>query len=92
MHNPEHSATAGDAVRYIVRVKTRDTLDEWIHHYADGLTVKHLSDGGSVLEGGCRDRSALFGMILLLRDQNIDLISLYAVQADQRSEELEVEK
>ena len=82
MDDRDQSAPAADVVHFILRVKTRDTLDEWIHHYVDGLKVTHRPDGSSILEGGFLDRAALFGMILLLRDKNIDLISLHVIQVN----------
>ncbi len=59
-----------------VLVHSEAHLDNWIMDYFGGLTVHHNDDGTSLLEGELPDMSAVYGLILQLRDAGILLISL----------------
>ncbi|MCB8959977.1 MAG: hypothetical protein H6651_06665 [Ardenticatenales bacterium] len=46
------------------------------------LTLRHLPDGNSCLEGLLADQAALFGLLLRLRDIGIPLLSLRAIEVE----------
>ena len=51
-------------------------LDHDWADWFDGLVITHLSNGTSQLYGTLPDQSALYGVLLKLRDLSIPLISV----------------
>ena len=67
--------------RYEIRVKGR--LEPRWANWFDGLTVRHASDGATVLSGPIADQAALHGLLQRVRDLGIPLLSVTQVEADQ---------
>ncbi len=53
-------------------------LDEWLKDYFGGINITHEKNSRSVLTGVLTDISALYGLIMKLRDSGISVISLQA--------------
>ncbi|RQD76886.1 MAG: hypothetical protein D5R97_03455 [Candidatus Syntrophonatronum acetioxidans] len=59
-----------------VQVHAASHLDPWILDYSEGLRMNHQEDGTSTLGGELPDLSAVYGLILQLRDAGILIYSL----------------
>ena len=59
-----------------IHVRTEAHLDCWIKDYFDGLAVQQEKGGTTLLTGELQDMSAVYGLILRLRDAGIVLWSL----------------
>ena len=46
----------------------------------DGMTLSHRSDGSTVISGPVVDQSALHGLLLVLRDIGLPLLSVTQVE------------
>jgi hypothetical protein len=69
------SAYLGDE-QSIYEIHVKGLIDECWSDYFSGLTVQHHADDISVLIGELRDQSALFGVLLMIRDLGIPLIKV----------------
>lgn len=60
--------------QYQIRVKGHldDSWSEWL----DGLTITHEEDDTTVLTGTVADQSALYGLLIKLRDLCLTLIAI----------------
>ena len=68
----QHRATTDG--RYAIRLAGH--LDpRWTARF-DGMTLTHLDDGTTVLEGDIADQAALHGLLRTLRDLGLPLVSL----------------
>ena len=63
-----------DSGRYAVRLAGH-LHPRWAARF-DGLTLTHLEDGTTVLEGDITDQAALHGVIRTVRDLGLPLVSL----------------
>lgn len=71
----ERAATgAGDATRYVIRVRGR--LDPRWTRQLDGWSLTHTDDGSSLLDGPLVDQAALHGVLRRLADLGLPLISV----------------
>lgn len=70
-----------EAGPYQIRLKGH--LDARWAAWFDGLTVRHESDGTTVLCGPIADQSALHGLLQRVRDLGLPLVSVTQVEADQ---------
>jgi len=70
-----------EAGRYEIRL-TGHLGTRWTAWF-DGWTVRHESDGTTVLSGPIADQAALHGVIQRVRDLGLPLISVTQVDADQ---------
>lgn len=63
---------------YEIRVKGQVSpkLSEW---YFENITISNLGDGTSLLTGWIADQSALFGLLNLIFNWNLEIISLNRV-------------
>lgn len=59
-----------------IRVRTASYLEGWIKDCFDELEISHEKNGSSLLTGELPDVSAVYGLILHLRDAGIELLSL----------------
>lgn len=73
MTDPAH-ATGQDASRYALRLAGH-LHPRWAARF-DGMTLQHLADGTTVLEGEVPDQAALHGLLRSLRDLGLPLVSL----------------
>lgn len=69
--------TGHDGTRYVVRVAGH-LHPRWSARL-DGMTLTHLDDGTTVLDGEVADQSALHGLLRTLRDLGLPLVSLTRV-------------
>ncbi len=53
-------------------------LDEWLKDYFGGINITHEKNSTSVLTGVLPGISAVYGLIMKLRDSGISVISLQA--------------
>lgn len=65
-----------DEFRWQVRVKSAAHLDSWITDCFSGLNLEHRSDGTTNLAGTLSDLPAVYGLILQLRDNGVELLTL----------------
>ncbi len=74
-------------MNYIVELKTYDIYEIHIEghlhqcweEWFDGLSMSHLENGETVLSGPVADQAALHGILAMLRDLNLKLISVKRV-------------
>jgi hypothetical protein len=59
-----------------VEIRVQGHLDENWTEWLDGFTLTHTEQDETVLMGGVKDQSALFGLIAKLRDLGVKLISV----------------
>ena len=60
-----------------VRVRSLAHLESWIKDYFAEFAISHEQDGTTCLNGELSDMSAVYGLILLLRDAGVELLSLH---------------
>ncbi|EEG77928.1 hypothetical protein [Dethiobacter alkaliphilus] len=65
-----------------IRAKTLSHLDCWLVDCFEGLEISHEPGATSTIAGELPDMSAVYGLILLLRDSAISLISLHVEQIE----------
>lgn len=65
--------TGQDSARYVVRLAGH-LHPRWAARF-DGMTLTHLDDGTTVLEGDITDQAALHGVLRTLRDLGLPLVS-----------------
>lgn len=69
--------TGHEGTRYVVRVSGH-LHPRWSARL-DGMTLTHLDDGTTVLDGEVADQSALHGLLRTLSDLGLPLVSLTRV-------------
>jgi hypothetical protein len=62
------------------RIRVKGHLSEQWADWFDGLTLENLSDGHAELSGTLPDQSALYGVLNLIRDIGLTLISVNRVE------------
>ncbi|MEO8462106.1 MAG: hypothetical protein ABI555_02750 [Chloroflexota bacterium] len=72
--------TRSSAGRYEIRLGGR--LDARWAAWFDGLTVRHESDGITVLAGPVADQAALHGLLQRIRDLGLPLVSITRDETD----------
>jgi hypothetical protein len=77
-----HSSTPGRAVAGRYEVRINGHLDARWAAWFDGLSVRHGSDGTTVLSGPIADQAALHGVIQRVRDLGLPLVSVTQVETD----------
>ena len=77
-----HTSTTDsrDAGRYEIRLTGH--LDARWTAWFDGLTVRHESEGTTVISGEIDDQAALHGLLQRVRDLGLPLVSVRQVEAD----------
>ena len=78
MKENNNKKDAADRYPWHIQVRSAAHLDCWIKDYFDGLTVSHQRNGTTIITGELVDLSAVYGLILKLRDAGVDLLSLQA--------------
>ena len=51
--------------------------DEWAQRF-EGLTLRHASDGSTVICGALKDQSALFGILRCIENRGLKVIACFA--------------
>ena len=69
-----------DVARYELRV--REHLDARWAEWFDGLTLTHLPDGTTSIQGAVADQAALHGLLQRLRDLGLPLVSVTPSRPD----------
>ena len=71
--------------RYAIRVAGRlaPRWAEWL----EGLELRHEADGTTLLSGRLPDQSALFGVLIKIRDLNLVLLNVERVASSNACEE-----
>lgn len=70
-----------EAGRYEIRLTGR--LDANWAAWFDGLSVRSVADGTTVISGAIADQAALHGVLQRVRDLGLPLVSVTRVEADQ---------
>ena len=60
----------------IYEVMIGGILDESWSEWMDGLSITPTEDGNTVLAGPIRDQSALYGLLVKIRDLGLPLLSV----------------
>lgn len=66
------------AVTYEIRVEGH--LDRGWEEWLEGLVLTHTETGETILTGPLRDQSALYGVLMRMRDLGLTLISVRQVE------------
>lgn len=74
----ENNRVAPREYKWQVQVRSLAHLESWIKDYFAEFTITHEQDGITILKGELTDISAVYGLILLLRDAGVELLSLHA--------------
>ena len=70
-----------EAGRYEIRLAGH--LDAHWAAWFDGMTVRHESDGITVISGPIADQAALHGVLQRVRDLGLPLVSVIRVERDE---------
>jgi hypothetical protein len=65
------------------RIQIKEQLDSHWAAWFDGMTIRHTTDGATLLEGPVVDQAALYGLIRKVRDLGLTLIAVQPVVAEQ---------
>ena len=60
-----------------VRVRSLAHLESWIKDYFAEFAISYEQDGTTCLNGELSDMSAVYGLIFLLRDAGVEILSLH---------------
>ena len=80
-HDPKTRTDTDQPVIYEIRIKSH--LGSQWQDWFDGLTIKLVENGESLLTGPVIDQAALHGLIKRVRDLGVPLISVNRVEHDQ---------
>ncbi len=61
---------------YWYEIEIREPIGEQSRSWFDDLSITSTSSGGTLLAGQMVDQSALHGLLMLIRDLNLTLISV----------------
>ena len=65
--------------RYEIRVK--ETLDTRWATWFEGMTISQAEDGETIISGLVMDKSALHGLLAIIGELNLTLISVKKIEA-----------
>ena len=68
------------ASKYEIRVKGH--LPQHWSAWLEGLTISHDPNGETLLSGSLRDQSALFGVVMKVRDLGLTLLSVNPIDGE----------
>ena len=70
----------GAAIPYEIRIEGHlsETWSDWI----EGLTFQHECDGTTILSGEIIDQAALHGVLKIIRDLGMPLVSVNRIQIE----------
>lgn len=75
------TANGSHTTRYQITV--RGHLDKCWSEWFNGMDIRNLPDGETVLCGPVIDQSALHGLLIKIRDLGLPLVSVHTVQPGQ---------
>ncbi len=58
----------------LYEIRIEGCLEECWSEWLDGMSIRHLPDGNSLLTGPVADQAALYGLLNRMRDMNLKLI------------------
>ncbi len=67
---------------YWYEIRIQEQISEQSRSWFDDLSITTLSSGGTLLAGQVVDQSALHGLLALIRDLNLTLISVNRVEKE----------
>jgi hypothetical protein len=79
---PTHTATGDTAELQEYAIRLQGHLDERWASWFDGLTLTRESDGTTLLHGPVADQAALHGLLQMVRDTGLSLLSVRTVEPD----------
>ncbi len=65
-----------------VKIRVNGCIDEQWSNWFAGLTITHTDQGETILSGDVVDQAALYGVLCLLRDLGLPLISLESHESE----------
>jgi len=74
MANSDQINNKPDQLTWEVKVIAEAHLDHWINDYFGGMIITHAPDGTTVMQGSLPDLSAVYGLMLRLRDSGVILV------------------
>jgi len=77
--NDTQASTGGRGEPAHYEIQLAGHLDQRWAEWFDGLTLTHLSDGTTVLQGPVVDQAALRGLLQKVRDLGLPLVSVAQV-------------
>ncbi len=63
-----------------VEIRVQGCIDEQWSNWLAGLSIAHEEPGETVLTGKVRDQAALYGVLSLLRDLGLSLLSVSSAE------------
>ncbi len=76
---------SGNEPLYWYEICIQEQISEQTRSWFDGLSISSTIAGGTLLSGQIVDQSALHGLLALIRDLNLTLISVHRVDKADRS-------
>ena len=61
---------------YVYEIRIEGQLTDRWSHWFEGLTIRTAPNGETVLSGWLADQAALFGVLIKIRDLNLNLVSV----------------
>ncbi len=62
-------------------IRVEEHLSQEWSEWLEGLAIRHVPDGATVLAGSLPDQAALFGVLIKIRDLGLTLVSLNQVES-----------
>ncbi len=66
-----------------VEILVQGCIDEHWSGWFAGLSISHTETGDTLLTGEVKDQAALYGVLSLLRDLGLPLLSVMSMAADE---------
>jgi hypothetical protein len=74
-----------EPTKYKIQVKNH--LDSNWEHWFEGMTITHIDNGITILDGEVVDQSALYGLLEKLHNLNLTLVSVQKVEFERVNEQ-----
>ncbi len=65
-----------------VRIRVGGCIDEQWSNWLAGLTITHAEEGETILSGEVIDQAALYGVLSMLRDLGLPLLSVDSAESE----------
>jgi len=71
-------------MKRLIKIKIQERLDlKWQEHF-EGMSIKHRKNQ-TIIEGTTKDQAHLFGILNMIRDLNLKLISVIVLEGEKFS-------
>jgi hypothetical protein len=67
----------------IIKIRVQGCIDEQWSSWLGGLSISHEEPGETILAGKVEDQAALYGVLGLLRDLGLSLVSVSSAECDE---------